>query len=133
MWWRAQVDVLVSEWMGYALLFESMLDSVLVARDRSYPPLPPFLPSPLPPPVCPHSPQISLQLNLRECREAMILPKLRLLRLLWCLRCWHGRGVSFCRSLGMQVPKAGRGHAAGSCNHLHCRRRVRCGRAGLLE
>ena len=30
----AQVDVLVSEWMGYALLFESMLDSVLVARDK---------------------------------------------------------------------------------------------------
>eukprot|EP00891_Asterochloris_glomerata_P000043 jgi/Astpho2/43/gw1.00001.41.1_t len=29
-----QVDVLVSEWMGYALLFESMLDSVLFARDR---------------------------------------------------------------------------------------------------
>jgi len=28
-----QVDVLVSEWMGYALLFESMLDSVLIARD----------------------------------------------------------------------------------------------------
>jgi len=27
------VDVLVSEWMGYGLLFESMLDSVLVARD----------------------------------------------------------------------------------------------------
>lgn len=30
----AQVDVLVSEWMGYALLFETMLDSVLYARDR---------------------------------------------------------------------------------------------------
>lgn len=29
-----QADVLVSEWMGYALLFESMLDSVLHARDR---------------------------------------------------------------------------------------------------
>ncbi len=29
-----EVDVLVSEWMGYALLFESMLDSVLIARDR---------------------------------------------------------------------------------------------------
>ena len=29
-----QVDVIVSEWMGYALLYESMLDSVLVARDR---------------------------------------------------------------------------------------------------
>ncbi|PSC76773.1 putative arginine N-methyltransferase 3 isoform B [Micractinium conductrix] len=29
-----QVDVLVSEWMGYALLFESMLGSVLYARDR---------------------------------------------------------------------------------------------------
>ncbi|EDQ88829.1 uncharacterized protein MONBRDRAFT_32648 [Monosiga brevicollis MX1] len=28
------VDVIVSEWMGYFLLFESMLDSVLCARDR---------------------------------------------------------------------------------------------------
>ena len=31
---RNSADVLVSEWMGYALLFESMLDSVLLARDR---------------------------------------------------------------------------------------------------
>ncbi|KAJ2543078.1 hypothetical protein EV175_006008 [Coemansia sp. RSA 1933] len=30
----AQVDIIVSEWMGYFLLFEAMLDSVLVARDR---------------------------------------------------------------------------------------------------
>ncbi|KAF5360411.1 hypothetical protein D9756_004931 [Leucocoprinus leucothites] len=30
----AQVDIIISEWMGYALLYESMLDSVLVARDR---------------------------------------------------------------------------------------------------
>lgn len=29
-----QVDVIVSEWMGYALLFETMLDTVLHARDR---------------------------------------------------------------------------------------------------
>jgi protein arginine N-methyltransferase 3 len=29
-----QVDIIVSEWMGYALLYESMLDSVLRARDR---------------------------------------------------------------------------------------------------
>lgn len=29
-----RVDVLVSEWMGYCLLFESMLNSVLFARDR---------------------------------------------------------------------------------------------------
>jgi protein arginine N-methyltransferase 3 len=29
-----QVDIIISEWMGYALLYESMLDSVLVARDR---------------------------------------------------------------------------------------------------
>lgn len=29
-----KVDVIVSEWMGYALLFETMLDSVLSARDR---------------------------------------------------------------------------------------------------
>ena len=29
-----QVDVIVSEWMGYFLLRESMMDSVLVARDR---------------------------------------------------------------------------------------------------
>jgi len=28
------VDVIISEWMGYALLYESMLDSVLRARDR---------------------------------------------------------------------------------------------------
>lgn len=28
------VDVIISEWMGYFLLFESMLDSVLFARDR---------------------------------------------------------------------------------------------------
>ncbi|KAI0045880.1 S-adenosyl-L-methionine-dependent methyltransferase [Auriscalpium vulgare] len=28
------VDVIISEWMGYALLYESMLDSVLQARDR---------------------------------------------------------------------------------------------------
>lgn len=32
-----QVDVIVSEWMGYALLFESMLDSVLHARDKCAP------------------------------------------------------------------------------------------------
>jgi protein arginine N-methyltransferase 3 len=29
-----QVDIIISEWMGYALLYESMLDSVLQARDR---------------------------------------------------------------------------------------------------
>lgn len=29
-----QVDIIISEWMGYALLYESMLDSVLHARDR---------------------------------------------------------------------------------------------------
>lgn len=26
--------MIISEWMGYALLYESMLDSVLIARDR---------------------------------------------------------------------------------------------------
>ncbi|CAG8477761.1 9555_t:CDS:10 [Ambispora gerdemannii] len=29
-----KVDIIVSEWMGYFLLFEAMLDSVIVARDR---------------------------------------------------------------------------------------------------
>lgn len=29
-----RVDIIISEWMGYALLYESMLDSVLRARDR---------------------------------------------------------------------------------------------------
>ncbi|KAJ1997688.1 hypothetical protein H4R26_005742, partial [Coemansia thaxteri] len=29
-----KVDIIISEWMGYFLLFEAMLDSVLVARDR---------------------------------------------------------------------------------------------------
>lgn len=28
------IDVLLSEWMGYCLLYESMLSSVLYARDR---------------------------------------------------------------------------------------------------
>jgi protein arginine N-methyltransferase 3 len=30
----ARVDIIVSEWMGYCLLYEAMLDSVLWARDR---------------------------------------------------------------------------------------------------
>ncbi|XP_004364561.2 protein arginine N-methyltransferase 1 [Capsaspora owczarzaki ATCC 30864] len=29
-----KVDVIISEWMGYALLYESMLDTVLFARDK---------------------------------------------------------------------------------------------------
>ncbi|KAI9928934.1 hypothetical protein ASPWEDRAFT_169231 [Aspergillus wentii DTO 134E9] len=29
-----QVDIIVSEWMGYCLLFEAMFDSVIYARDR---------------------------------------------------------------------------------------------------
>lgn len=29
-----QVDIIISEWMGYFLLFEGMLDSVIVARDH---------------------------------------------------------------------------------------------------
>ncbi|KPI40608.1 Ribosomal protein arginine N-methyltransferase rmt3 [Cyphellophora attinorum] len=29
-----QVDIIVSEWMGYCLLYETMLDSVLFARDK---------------------------------------------------------------------------------------------------
>eukprot|EP00931_Biecheleriopsis_adriatica_P031537 TRINITY_DN18483_c0_g1_i4.p1 TRINITY_DN18483_c0_g1~~TRINITY_DN18483_c0_g1_i4.p1 ORF type:complete len:459 (+),score=87.23 TRINITY_DN18483_c0_g1_i4:59-1435(+) len=31
---ETKVDAVISEWMGYFLLFESMLDSVLLARDR---------------------------------------------------------------------------------------------------
>jgi len=30
----AKVDIIVSEWMGYCLLYESMLDSVIHARDK---------------------------------------------------------------------------------------------------
>lgn len=29
-----KVDVIVSEWMGFYLLHEAMLESVIVARDR---------------------------------------------------------------------------------------------------
>lgn len=29
-----KVDIIISEWMGYALLFEAMFDSVIYARDR---------------------------------------------------------------------------------------------------
>jgi hypothetical protein len=28
------VDIIISEWMGYFLFYESMLDTVLVARDK---------------------------------------------------------------------------------------------------
>lgn len=31
---RHSIDVLLSEWMGYCLLYESMLSSVLFARDQ---------------------------------------------------------------------------------------------------
>lgn len=30
----SQVDVIISEWMGYFLLYENMLDTVLYARDK---------------------------------------------------------------------------------------------------
>ena len=30
----AQYDIIISEWMGYFLLYESMLDTVLYARDK---------------------------------------------------------------------------------------------------
>ena len=29
-----KVDIIISEWMGYCLFYESMLDTVLYARDR---------------------------------------------------------------------------------------------------
>ena len=29
-----EVDIIISEWMGYFLLYESMLDSVIFARDK---------------------------------------------------------------------------------------------------
>lgn len=29
-----QVDIIISEWMGYFLIYESMLDSVIYARDK---------------------------------------------------------------------------------------------------
>ena len=29
-----EVDILISEWMGYFLFYESMLDTVIFARDK---------------------------------------------------------------------------------------------------
>ena len=29
-----QVDIIISEWMGYCLFYESMLNTVLYARDK---------------------------------------------------------------------------------------------------
>lgn len=34
---RIQVDVIISEWMGYFLMYESMLDTVIYARDKWMP------------------------------------------------------------------------------------------------
>ncbi len=33
------MDIIISEWMGYALFYESMLDTVLDARCAPQPPL----------------------------------------------------------------------------------------------
>jgi predicted RNA methylase len=33
-WLQCKADVIVSEWIGYFLLFERMLPSVLTVRDR---------------------------------------------------------------------------------------------------
>ena len=30
----AKVDIIISEWMGYFLFYESMLDTVIIARDK---------------------------------------------------------------------------------------------------
>lgn len=32
--WSMMFDIIVSEWMGYFLLYESMLDTVIMARDK---------------------------------------------------------------------------------------------------
>ena len=32
-----QVDIIISEWMGYFLMYESMLDTVIYARDKWMP------------------------------------------------------------------------------------------------
>ena len=29
-----EVDIIISEWMGYCLLFESMLNTIIFARDK---------------------------------------------------------------------------------------------------
>ena len=29
-----KIDIIISEWMGYFLLYESMLDCILIARDK---------------------------------------------------------------------------------------------------
>ena len=31
---ESKVDIIVSEWMGYCLFYESMLDTVIFARDK---------------------------------------------------------------------------------------------------
>jgi protein arginine N-methyltransferase 3 len=41
----AKVDIIISEWMGYALLYEAMLDSVIIARDRFLKPAGLMMPS----------------------------------------------------------------------------------------
>lgn len=40
-----KVDVILSEWMGYCLLFENMLSSVLIARNRFLSPIGSILPN----------------------------------------------------------------------------------------
>lgn len=58
------VDIIVSEWMGYLLIYESMLRSVIVARDRF---LKPVRTSPTAHARALHAHTAPLQHVLREC------------------------------------------------------------------
>ena len=55
-----KVDLIVSEWMGYFLLYESMLDSVVFARDKYLAPGGACMPDKYPPPPQAHALQVYL-------------------------------------------------------------------------
>ncbi|KAI3428836.1 hypothetical protein D9Q98_007653 [Chlorella vulgaris] len=56
-----KVDIIISEWMGYFLLRESMLDSVLVARDRFLKPGGALYPS--------HARMVLAPIRSNQCRQ----------------------------------------------------------------
>ena len=72
-----KVDVIVSEWMGYFLLYESMLDSVIWARDKYLADggrCPPCLVIPL---ACHFDFPGVVRCRLASCKSAPLLSPLR--------------------------------------------------------
>ena len=145
-----QVDVIVSEWMGYALLFESMLDTVLYARDGSACSATHCNPS-----ACfvidTHPDNVSVLLvctvashliyishscmcsHTRPDGHMMSGLQCSIHSVVHCGCCWLQNALNLGVHCGMQVAEARRGYTARLGISAHGSSRRRCSRAHILE